>query len=71
MTIKNLGGRKRKNNPLGLPANVHLKHGALYFVRSVTPAPGVHKRVWLHLGRDVEEALLEAEVVREAWGAKS
>lgn len=68
---KNAGGRKRGENPLGLPANVHFKHGALYFVRLATTAQGSKKRVWLHLGRDLEEALLKAEVVRQTLGEKT
>lgn len=41
-------GRKRKNNPLGLPERVYISHGAFYYVhRSGT---------WEPLGTDVAEA---------------
>lgn len=66
MPSKNLGGRPRGDNPLELPPNVHFKHGALYLVRMVTAAPGTRRRVWLHLGRDTEEALLKAEALSKA-----
>ena len=66
MTNKNCGGRKRTTNPLGLPANVHKKHGAFYFVHSMPIVQGTQKRRWEHLGRDIEKALLQAEMVREA-----
>lgn len=73
MPNKKSSGRKRGENPLGLPANVYFKHGALYFVHShsETTAQGTRRRVWLHLGRNVKEALRRAEVIKEARRGKS
>lgn len=41
-------GRRRKNNPLGLPPRVYAKHGAFYYVHP--------SNKWERLGTDLQEA---------------
>lgn len=60
---KNAGemGRKRKQNDLGLPERVYLRHGAFYYVH-----PGTGK--WERIGTDLEEAKRRASLYRNADG---